>query len=112
MDAMQNTIYDATTGILFGQYYNIVMNNIIDSTSTYGMRTGTKNDHLFFWGNHGNNARCTAMWSNIDTTTVFKDYKVTTGDPKFVDETNGDFRLEADSPCYGTAEDIKLGVGE
>jgi hypothetical protein len=52
------------------------------------------------------------MWLRVDETTCFKDYKVSTGDPLFDNPTGNDFSLQATSPCYGTAEDIKLGVGE
>jgi hypothetical protein len=89
-----------------------VINNIVDGGTVDGFKWTTPTTNNIYWGNHGDNARNTDMWDGVAETGPFADQTVTTGDPLFVDPANGDFRLQAASPCYGTAEDINLGIGQ
>jgi len=89
----------------------VMINNVMEATTAAGFRWATtQTDINFFWGNHGDDARCTDMWFNIDVTTIFQDYFVTTGDPDF-DTPGADHSLDPGSPCLDVGMPIELGVG-
>lgn len=77
------------------------INNIFDSCSVAAVKHTTQEDFAYFYGNHGDNIRCTDMWQLVDTISIFKDPSVTTGDPKFVNLTS-DLSLATTSPCLNS----------
>jgi len=109
-DIINNTFYETATGIseTDGERW-VCINNIMEGNNTAGFLWTTQTDHNFFWKNHGDDARCTDMWSLVDTTTVFQDYEVSTGDPLFT-TPGADHSLQAASPNIGNGMSIELGV--
>ena len=108
---LNNTLYGGSYGINSAAPYNIVtINNICEGQSVGGFRSTTQTDSNLYMYNHGDDTRCTDMWIGIDTTTIFQDYEVTTGDPKFT-TSGSDFSLQNDSPNLGAGMSIDLGVG-
>jgi len=85
------------------------INNLHEGSTTDGYKWTTQTDINFFWKNHGNDARCNDMWDLVDTTTVFQDYEVSTGDPKFT-TPGSDFSLQDSSPNIDNGMGISLGV--
>ena len=86
------------------------INNIMEGNDSDGFKWTTQTDSNFFWKNHGDDVRCTDMWDLVDTTTVFQDYEVSTGDPVF-DVPGADFALQNTSPNLDNGMSIILGVG-
>lgn len=72
---------------------------IVDGNTVNGFLWTTQTDGNFFWNNHGNDTRNTDMWDGVDETTCFQDYRVTTGDPLFINPAVDSLQLEATSPC-------------
>jgi len=106
-----NTFYEcdtAVSGTSGGGNFSI--NNIVEGSNADGFKWTTQTDNNFFWGNHGDDTRCTDMWDGVDITTVFQDYEVSTGDPKFT-TAGSDFSLQSDSPNINNANGITDGVG-
>ena len=77
------------------------MNNLLDSCYTDGIKMGLQRDVVTFISNHGDDARCTDMWDNVEESTIWRDYLVTTGDPKF-DNPPDSLQLDTDSPARNT----------
>ena len=103
--------YDCGTDVYATTAYSSTfINNINEASDVAGYRWSTQTDQNLFLGNHGNDTRCTDMWVLVDSTTVFQDYKVSTGDPLFT-VAGSDFSIGKTSPCRGTAQDLYLGVG-
>lgn len=105
-----NTFYETASGIssttdTAGTY----INNLMEGNSAYGFYWSTQTDINFFWKNHGNDARCTDMWAGVDVTTVFQDYEVSVGDPKFT-VPGSNFSLQSDSTDLNSGMSIILGV--
>ena len=104
---VNNTIYACSTGIAFAgtsqnQYRgSLIMNNLLDSCYTDGIKMGRQRDVVTFISNHGDDARCTDMWDNVEESTIWRDYLVTTGDPKFVNPPDS-LQLGSDSPARNT----------
>ena len=103
-----NTFYGGTTGIseTTGDGWTIV-NNIFSDLAGAPMSWTTQTDANFIWSNHIFNCGANV---NIDETTVFQDYEVTTGDPLFT-TAGSDFSLATGSPCIDAGQSIELGVG-
>jgi len=102
VSVINNTFYETDTGVeeTTGVAWRCI-NNVMEGNNTYGFRWTTQTDQNFFWKNHGDDTRATDMWSNVDTTTIFQDYEVTTGDPKFNSPGTGDFSLQDNtSPLF------------
>lgn len=107
---LNNTFYDADTGVSGSDSYScIAINNVMEANTADGFYWSTQSNINFFWDNHGDDARCTDMWDGVDTTTIFQDYAVTTGDPKFT-TAGSNFSLQTDSPCIDSGMSIGLGV--
>jgi hypothetical protein len=86
----------------------IFINNVVDACDS-GFYFTTKTDNNFYWKNHGDNIRNTVMWSGVETTTIFKDYLNSSGDPLF--SSSGNLSLSTSSPCIDNGMSIALGVG-
>jgi len=118
-----NAAADRCVGVLNNTFYNVdtgivettadmwaCINNLMEGNTTAGFSWAVQTDINFFWRNHGNDARCTDMWANVDIATVFQDYEVTAGDPLLT--TPGvDHSLQDGSPCEGIGMSIIKGVG-
>lgn len=76
------------------------INNIHDSTKTEAYIWTTQTNINFFWANHC--GRCVDYVENVDSTGVFADWSLTTGDPLFTNPATFDFTLQAGSPCLNT----------
>ena len=108
--ALNNTFYETDVGVSETDAIHwACINNVMEGNDTDGFVWTTQTDANFFWKNHGDDTRCNDMWDGVDTTTVFQDYEVTTGDPVF-DTPGSDHAIGAASPCYGTGMSIELGV--
>jgi len=108
---INNTFYGNSTDVYgVGAECAICINNIIEGSTTSGFDWDTQTDVNFFWNNHGDDARCTDMWVNVDVTTVFQDYLVSTGNPLFTNP-GVDHSLQATSPNLDNGMSIELGVG-
>jgi len=105
---INNTFYDCNTGIseTIGCVW-IIINNIFSDCTTAPMSWGTQIDNNFIWNNHIHNCGANV---NIDETTCFQDYEVTTGDPLFTN-AGVDFLLQDTSPNLAAGMSIDLGVG-
>lgn len=106
---INNTFYNCATDIYQttgGR--QIIMNNIHEASDSYGIISTTQTDSNFIWREHGDDARCTDIFSGIDVTGCYQDYFVTAGDPLFVSVTAGseDFNIDAASPCIDTGETV------
>jgi len=100
---INNTFFACTTSINATTDYGVcVINNILDSSKTDGMKWGTQTDANIYMKNHGADARNNDMWDGVDESTCFKDYSATTGDPLFTNSGSYDFSLQAGSPCLNT----------
>ena len=107
---LNNTFYETDVGVDETTGYSwVCINNIMEGNNTDGFKWTTQTDINFFWNNHGDDARCNDMWDLVDTTTVFQDYEVSTGDPKFT-TPGSDFSLQSDSPNIDNGMSIILGV--
>ena len=107
---MNNVFYDCDTAITGSTGYNdTILNNIFEGCVTDGIKWTTQTDHNFFWKNHGDDTRDNDMWDGVDVTTIFQDYGVTVGDPKF-HTAGSDFALDTGSPCLDTGFSMGLGV--
>lgn len=108
---VNNTFYNCVDGIYESTNYNghLIMNNILEGCTSHGIYSATQYDLNFYWKNHGNDTRNVHMWHNVDTTTIYKDYGVSTGDPLFA-TAGSDFSLQAGSPCLNNGMSITLGV--
>jgi len=107
---LNNTFYETDIGVSGTNGAGwVCINNIMEGNDTAGFKWTTQTDINFFWKNHGDDTRCTDMWDTVDTTTVFQDYLVSTGDPKFT-TPGSDFSLQSDSPNVGSGMSIELGV--
>lgn len=108
---MGNTFYNTTTAVSATDATSFAgINNIIDTT-TDGFLWTTQTDSNFFAYNHEGNS-VTDMWDLVEeSVTAYKDNHVTSGDPDFTDEANGNFSLESTSPCINAGMAITLGVG-
>jgi hypothetical protein len=103
-----NTFFGCKKDILYTTgHSNAIFNNIHDSSKTSGIKFDTQTDNNYFSNNHGNNARCTDMWIGVDTATIFQDYRVTTGDPKFINPAADSLQLGSGSPCINTGIGVK-----
>lgn len=108
---VNNTFYETDVAVTATNSYDIqVLNNVCEGNDVAGFKWTTQIDSNLFWGNHGDDARCTDMWVLVDVATVFQDYEVTAGDPLFT-AAGTDFSIGKTSPCRGTAEDLYLSVG-
>jgi len=85
-----------------------VVNNLIEGSTTDGVRWTTQTDGNFFWHNHGDDARNNDMWDGVAETGVHSDLENTAGDPKIT--ADGNLSLQADSPCIDAADAAVLGV--
>jgi len=101
INVINNVFYAGAKGLAETTGYGwLVINNIFEGQTTSGISWATtQTDTNTFMDNHGDDARCTDMWANVDVTTVFQDYWVTTGDPLFSNPAGGLFDLGAGSPC-------------
>jgi len=107
---LNNTFYECDKGVSNTTGYSwTCINNIMEENDTDGFVWTTQTDSNFFWKNHGDDARCNDMWDLVDTTTVFQDYEVSTGDPKFT-TPGSDFSLQDSSPNIDNGIGISLGV--
>lgn len=110
---INNTFYECD----YGSYNtggatggNVYINNLMEGNDIVGFYKSTQCDIEFYSHNHGNDARCTDMWSGVDTSTIFQDYNISTGDPLFA-SAGSDFSLSTTSPCFGAGLNIAGGVG-
>lgn len=109
-DVTNNTFYETDTGVSATTGFGwTCINNIMEGNDTDGFKWTTQTDCNFFWKNHGDDARCTDMWDLVDTTTLYQDYEVSTGDPLFT-TAGSDFSYQDDSPNINNAMSIVLGV--
>ena len=111
--AMQNTIYNCTTGISGGGCTaSTFVNNIITGCTTGA--SWTANQTINFWDYN--------CWNNTtDVSNVTKGPHDITADPLLTDPANGDFTLQAGSPCLdagaqmgtdqGAVGDYKVNIG-
>jgi len=108
---LNNTFYETDVGVdeTDGDTWSCI-NNIMEGNNSDGFKWTTQTDSNFFWKNHGDDVRCNDMWDLVDTTTVFQDYEVSTGDPVF-DVPGADFALQNTSPNLDNGMSIILGVG-
>lgn len=107
---LNNTFYETDTGVGATDGFGwTCINNIMEGNNTAGFVWTTQTDSNFFWNNHGDDVRCNDMWVLVDTTTLFQDYEVVTGDPVF-DVPGADFALQNTSPDLNAAMSIGLGV--
>ena len=95
-------------------YYLVLILSLSPQANTVlydadGFLWTTQTDINFFWNNHGDDTRCNDMWDGVDATTVFQDYEVTTGDPKFT-TPGSDHSLQDTSPNIDAGMSIILGV--
>jgi parallel beta-helix repeat protein len=107
---VNNTFYECDTGVYSSNYATVIMNNIQEGNNTVGFNWLASRKFNLFWGNHGDDTRCTDMWLNVATTGPSADLVVTTGDPLFT-AAGSDFSLQYTSPCAASAEDVMYGVG-
>lgn len=104
--------YSCTSGIysIAGISWSIIGN--IFHTNTTGINWSALSNNNFMWDNLMYNN--TTDWNNVpengDTEDIFCDWLVTTADPDFVDETNGDFSLNTGSPALNSSMRMVLGV--
>ena len=107
---LNNTFYDGNIAVSATDDDGCCcINNIIEATASDGFKWTTQIDGNFFWKNHGDDVRCNDMWDLVDTTTIYQDYEVSTGDPKF-GVAGADFSLDSDSPNIDNGMSIILGV--
>ena len=107
-----NTYYECDTGVSGTTAgAGVYLNNIQEGNNTAGFAWSTQTDSNIFLWNHGDDARCTDMWSGVDVTTIYKDQMVTTGDPLFTVAAS-DKSLQSGSPCLDSGLAIGLGVGD
>jgi hypothetical protein len=109
VNILNNTFYGCGTAVTASTIRTCSINNIIEATTVDGFKWTTQTDCNFFWKNHGDDSRCTDMWNGVDTTTIFQDYAVSTGDPKFT-VAGSDFSLQTTSPDIDTGMSLELGV--
>jgi hypothetical protein len=108
---LNNTFYNCKKALFMGTAYrSCIVNNAVDSCTVSGISSTTQRDSNFFWKNHGDDARNVDMWVNEDTTTIFQDYEVSTGDPLFTTPAIGVFSLTVGSPALDAGLSISLGV--
>jgi len=92
-DVINNTIANNNNGVYdSGGYQPIIMNNIVTGNSNIGMgcvNSSVPTDFSYndVWGNGQNYYNCSAGPGDISA------------NPLYVDETNGNFHLQAGSPC-------------
>ncbi len=90
---VNNTIHDCRTGFNdYSGYRPVVMNNVITGNSAYGIvaPSSSNKPQLSYndvWGNDSNYHRCTPGLGDISA------------DPFYADTANGDYHLQAGSPC-------------
>lgn len=89
-----------------------IINNIFH-TCTTGIywTTNSNNNHMLNNLMYNNTTDFNRVPAEGDTEDLFCDWLLTTADPDFVDETNGDFSLDASSPAINSAMRMVLGVG-
>lgn len=98
--AYANTYYNCGTDVSATDAYAFVaVNELHDSTKTDSYVWTTQTDCNFFWDNHA--GRCADYVDGVDSTTVFADFALTTGDPKFANPPDS-LQLDSDSPCLNT----------
>ncbi len=103
--AINNTIYNCTTGIsvIAGSRNAWFLNNIIDSCTTGASSAASyPNDYWDHNNYHGNTA---------DVSNVTKGANATAHDPDFENAASGDFRLKTGSNCLTAGQPITLGTG-
>lgn len=109
---LNNTLYecdiavDETNGDHWSAY-----NNIIEGSNTSGFDWTTQMNTNIFRKNWGDDTRNTDMWVNVDTTGIYQDYDVSTGDPLFTDPGNGDLSLQSGSGAIDDGYGNIFGVG-
>jgi hypothetical protein len=107
---LNNTFYGNAVDVSASTAFAFIgINNIHEATTANAYIWTTETDINFFANNHGSDARCHQMWSGVDTTTVFQDYAVSSGDPKFT-TPGSNFSLQSTSPNINNGLSESLGV--
>ena len=112
-----NTIYNCVTSISATDSYSThSINNIIDTSTDAFVWTTQTDINMYMYNHRGNSV--TDMYdtanNKISSTIPHTDNWVTGGageDPDFTNEADGDFSLEATSPCIDAGMAMVLGVG-
>ncbi len=114
-----NWIYDNENGIAFVDANSavIVRNNTIADNDSNGIYVGSANEpnisNCILWDNDGNDLYgCSATYSCIEDVNDANGTGNITSDPKFIDDTNYDYRLLRTSPCKDAGDPNGTYTGE